>query len=170
MGSYIGIVAIYIKKLDSFNGKILNMIDKLKRCGIKLSNVNILEDFPMEASVNTNCFSSSNCLFTISDNRYFRGIVLEIPESELLNNNYSNEKINEVDGWLFALMKKICATINCDYIFCDNEADILDFQYSCYDGSFNTNFSIFINNIDKTIVLNDWNIDGLSKRTAYYNN
>ncbi|WP_305133685.1 Imm64 family immunity protein [uncultured Clostridium sp.] len=168
MGSYIGIVAIYIEDYNSLNNKMHNIIKLLGKCGISLDNSNILLDLPIGASINTNFFNSSNCLFTVSSNQNYCGLILDIPENELFNDTYSNIKINEVDGWIFKLMKMVCNTIQCDYIFCDNEADFLDFKYNCYERSFSTNFSIFINNKNKTFILNDWNIDGLTSRTVYY--
>lgn len=168
MGSYIGICAVYVEKFDAFNNKLNDIIYLLKQNGIRLLSDNKVSlDTSIKASINTTFFSSTNCLFMVSDNDYCCGIVLMIPENELFNDNYSDKKINEIDNWAFKLMKKICHAINCDYIFCDNEADILDFKYNCHDKSFNTNFSIFINNKNKTFILNDWNIDGLTKRTDY---
>lgn len=169
MGSYIGVVAIYIEEFNSFNSKLYNIINTINQLGIKISSKDISQDSYIKTSVKTNFFSSKNCLLTVCSNEYCCGVGLSIPENELFNNNYSCKRINEIDKWITESMKIICNAINCDFIFCDNEADFLDFKYNYYDKTFNTNFSIFIDNRNKKIIQNNWNIDGLTKRTEYYN-
>lgn len=116
------------------------------------------------------CYKIHNDNYNITvsikgNNDFFKGILFEIPEEELLKNNYSNENLNNITDKIAKRLIELWNYIDFSYAFCDNEADI---EYQLFElTQREETYSLLLlkNSLNQPIIkLSSWHIDGITER------
>ena len=95
-----------------------------------------------------------------------KGFLFEIPEEELLNEDYSSEHFNKLTNSIASRIIELWDDMGFNYAFCDNEADI-EYQLSEIEQSEEPIYSMLLvkdNRNHPIIKLSSWCIDGLTQR------
>lgn len=96
----------------------------------------------------------------------FKGILFEIPEKELLQEDYSIENQSDITKQIINRILELWNGMEFGYAFCDSEASI-EFQQSEIEQIKEPIYSVLLlkrNAIQPTIQLSSWCIDGITQR------
>lgn len=96
----------------------------------------------------------------------FKGILIEIAESDLLKEDYSREDLDDIENKILVKLIEIWKVTNFSYAFCDSDADI-EYQLSEIEDNKGSEYSMVLlkdNLNDLVICLNSWCIDGITGR------
>lgn len=100
------------------------------------------------------------------NNRNIQGILFEVPEEDLMKNDYSLKNLNSVTDKIVNILINLLSKIKFDYAFCDNEVDI-EYSLDEIEQKKEPVYSVIIkrNTLNEPIIqLSSWNIDGITSR------
>ena len=103
-----------------------------------------------------------------SNGDLYRGILFEVSEKELLQENYSIENLNNVEDNIIKKLLELWSNTEFSYAFCDSDAEI-KYQIIELEHSEEAIYSMLLlkNNFNQPIVkLSSWCIDGITPRNG----
>lgn len=195
MGSFINVGIVYSdKNVFKINDDLISLIEYLSRFCDRIlvkypkdDSYEIWEEKLFEREkglvdafkiLNTKKMSSGKMICKIQNNDYnilvsirgennlFKGLLFEISEEELLQEDFSSENLNDITNKIANSLIELWNNTEFDYAFCDSEADI-EYQLFEIEQSDKPIYSMLIlkNNLNQpTIHFSSWCIDGITPR------
>jgi hypothetical protein len=195
MGSYINVGIVYSdSNLSKFNNDLQFMVKYLSQFSDEIlinypqnENLEIWEEAKFEGEkglieaftiLNTKKMSSGKMCVTILNNNYnilvsikgdsslFKGILLEIQEEDLLQEDYSSDNLDRITKKIANILISLWNDTDFSYAFCDSDADI-EYPLMEVEQSKEPIYSLLIlkNNLyQPNILLSSWCIDGITQR------